>query len=241
MTRAPAPAKINLALLVGPRRADGKHDVTTIYQRVDLFDRIEIEPAPRLRVVGFRGDTLVARSLAALAEAAGVVPRWQATIRKRIPVASGLGGGSSDAATALRLANSTLDAPLSPERLHELARRLGADVPFFLSVGPQLGEGDGSELRPLDLPQDYWIVLVLPRHQRKASTGDVYRAFDERRGSDGYAERRAALLAALDELRRPRDLARLPHDASRTPEKDLSFSSCLQGTRGRPKIGRAHV
>ena len=98
-------------------------------------------------------------------------PRWHATITKRIPVAAGLGGGSSDAATALRLANETLDEPLPADALHALAATLGADVPFFLAEGPQLGRGDGSELEPLDLPQDYWVVLALPLGATKESTG----------------------------------------------------------------------
>ena len=138
MTRAPAPAKLNLALVVGPRRADGKHEVATVLQRLDLADRVAISPARTLSVSGFAADTLVVRALTELGRAAGVEPRWRATISKRIPVAAGLGGGSSDAGTALRLANATLERPLAPERLRALAARLGADVSFFLVQGPQL-------------------------------------------------------------------------------------------------------
>ena len=140
------PAKINLALVVGPAREDGKHEVATVLQRVDLGDRVSIEPAATLAVTGFAGDTLVREALGSLAAAAGVEPRWRATIAKRIPVAAGLGGGSSDAATALRLANETLDNPLAPGDLHSVAATVGADVPFFLADGPQIGRGDGSEL-----------------------------------------------------------------------------------------------
>jgi 4-diphosphocytidyl-2-C-methyl-D-erythritol kinase len=110
--RAPAPGKINLALVVGPAREDGKHEVATVLQRIDLGDRVSLEPAATLSVAGFAGDTLVRDALGSLAAAAGVEPRWRATIAKRIPVAAGLGGGSSDAATALRLGNETLDDPL---------------------------------------------------------------------------------------------------------------------------------
>lgn len=209
MRRAPAPAKINLALVVGARRDDGKHDVATVLQRVDLGDRVAIVPAPTLAVDGFRDDTLVRRALEALAAAAGVQPAWRATISKRIPVAVGLGGGSSDAATALRLANETLEPPLAPGTLHSLAASLGADVPFFLADGPQLGRGDGSELTPLDLPQDYWVLLLLPHGLRKESTAAVYEALT-RRDDDGALERFTALEAALAGVRRPRDLAALP-------------------------------
>ncbi len=217
MTRAPATAKLNLALVVGHPR-DGKHELTTVYQRLDLSDRVAIAPAPRLRIEGFAEDTLVRHMLEALAEAAGITPRWEARLTKRIPAASGLGGGSSDAATALRLANETLDEPLTAVELHSLAAKLGADVPFFLTQGPQLGEGDGTELTPLDLPQDYWVVLVLPRSASKQSSGAVYAEFDQREGPKGYRNRRAALKRALRETKRARDLAQLPpNDLASSP------------------------
>ena len=221
MRRAPAPAKLNLALVVGPHRPDGTHEVTTVLQRLDLADRVALAPADGLRVDGFAGDTLVTAALLALAARAGVEPRWCATLTKRVPVAGGLGGGSSDAATALRLANELLPEPLPLAELHELAAGLGADVPFFLRPGPQLGEGDGTTLRPLELPQDFWVVLVLPRGARKPSTAAVYASFDERDGATGYEERRAALLDALARVRRPRDLAALPpNDLASSPLAD---------------------
>ena len=212
MNRRPATAKLNLALVVGPARADGKHEVTTVLQRIDLFDRIAIEPAAHLRVDGFAEDTLVTRSLVRLAEEAGVEPRWRAQLWKKIPVAAGLGGGSSNAATALRLANESLDEPLPHARLLALAAELGADVPFFLTDGPQLGEDDGGRLTRLDLPQDYWVVLCLPHGERKTSTAAVYARVDGRDGAAGYEERRRALLDGLAGVRRPRDLAALPHN-----------------------------
>jgi 4-diphosphocytidyl-2-C-methyl-D-erythritol kinase len=218
---AAAPAKLNLALVVGPPREDGKHEVLTVLQRLDLGDRVAIEPASSLEVRGFPADTLVRDALAALAAAAGVEPEWRATIVKRIPVAAGLGGGSSDAATALRLANESLAAPLPLAELEALAARLGADVPFFLHDGPQLGRGDGSELEPLDLPQDYWVVLALPHGAHKASTATVYRRFEERGGEQGFDERAAALERVLASVRRPRDLADLPaNDLASSPLAD---------------------
>jgi 4-diphosphocytidyl-2-C-methyl-D-erythritol kinase len=219
--RAPAPAKINLALVVGPLRDDGKHELVTVYQRVGMSDRIDVTPAADLRVDGFPGDSLVRGALEALAERAGVAPRWHARIDKRLPVAAGLGGGSSDAATALRLANSTLSEPLPAQTLHELAAALGADVPFFLEAGPQLGTGDGTTLAPLDLPQDFWVLLVLPRRVVKPSTAAVYAAFDERDGARGWEDRRDALLEGLADIRRPRDLASLPlNDLARSSLTD---------------------
>ena len=218
MTRAAAPAKINLALVVGPRREDGRHEVATVLQRVDLSDRVAIAEAPALAVTGFVDDTIVYSALVVLAGAAGVEPRWRAAITKRIPVAAGLGGGSSDAATALRLANDTLDRPLPLEELRSLAAGLGADVPFFLGDGPQLGRGDGSALTPLELPQDFWIVLALPRRAAKRSTASVYEEFDAREGAAGWDSRVERLQNALAAVRRPRHLAALPpNDLASSP------------------------
>ena len=226
MRRAPATAKINLALLVGPKRADGKHEVATVLQRIDLADRLTLEVGPQLSVRGFARDTLVFRALESLAKEAGVEPKWAVRIDKKIPVAAGLGGGSSDAATALRLANESLERPLPLTQLHELARKLGADVPFFLAQGPQLGEGDGSELTPLDLPQDYYVVVAVPRLASKESTGAVYAQLDERGGTTRFATRRNELRRALEHVRRPRELAGLPpNDLAAGLGGDTSFGA----------------
>ncbi len=215
--RAPATAKINLALVVGERRPDGLHEVTTVLQRVDLTDRVSVTPARDVRVTGFAADTLVRRALEALGERTGA-DGWHAHLSKHIPVAAGLGGGSSDAATALRLANETFADPLAPEELADVAAALGSDVPFFLTSGPQLGEGTGAALRPLDLPSDYWIVLVLPRDAEKASTAAVYDEFDRRSGAAGANERRAALFEGLDAVTTAADLAGLPaNDLASSP------------------------
>ena len=216
MKRGVAAAKLNLALVVGPRGPDGMHEVATVYQRIALADRVEVRVAERTEVTGFAGDTLVARALGELTANGDV--KLAARITKRIPVAAGLGGGSADAATALRLGNELLSKPVSTGRLDELGARLGADVPFFLRDGPQLGTGTGTELQPIELPQDYWILLVLPRGATKGSTADVYRRFDERNGADGFERRRAGLLDALHAVRRPRDLAALPpNDIASSP------------------------
>ena len=225
MRRAPATAKLNLALVVGPRRSDGRHDVTSVLQRLDLVDRVALARSDRLEVGGFAPDTLVREALELLAAAAGVQPCWSVRLTKRIPVAAGLGGGSSDAATALRLANETLARPLSAAELHALAAQVGADVPFFLTRGPQLAERDGTQLSLVAVPQDYWVLLVLAEGARKRSTASVYEAFDERGGERGYDARRADLLAALQDARRPRDLSRLPAN-------DLASSRVADELRG---------
>jgi 4-diphosphocytidyl-2-C-methyl-D-erythritol kinase len=205
-----AHAKINLALVVGPVRADGMHEVVTVLQRIGLHDDVSVAPADELVVTGFEDDTIVADALEALARTAEVAPRWRATIEKRIPVAAGLGGGSSDAAAALALANDLLDSPLAPAELQAVAAKVGADVPFFLAQGAQLATGTGTELAPLALPLDYDVVVVLPDGVAKESTGDVYARFDRRNGADGFAARAARLHSALAGIADARDLAQLP-------------------------------
>ena len=223
MTRsfAHAHAKLNLALVVGPVRDGGKHEVVTVLQEIDLHDDVELEPARALAVEGFDDDTLVAAALEALAEQAGVTPAWRVRVEKRIPVAAGLGGGSSDAAAALGLANAGLSEPLARSELHALAAQLGSDVPFFLRGGSQLGTGDGSVLAPLELPTEYVVLVLLPTGERKESTASVYERFDERRGDEGFDERRAQLRQALEEVEHARDLARLPgNDLAWSPLSD---------------------
>ena len=212
MSTAPAFAKINLALVVGGTRDDGKHEVATVLQRVDLRDTVTVDPSDALEIEGFPEDTIVRAALESLAAEAGVDPRWRVRIEKRIPVAAGLGGGSSDAATALSLANTSLAEPLGGDRLHAIAAGVGADVPFFLRRGAQLGTGDGTDLEEVTIPTDYWVVLVVPADDTKTSTGAVYAAFDARDGGAGFAERAAVLVDALARVQTAGDLGALPRN-----------------------------
>jgi 4-diphosphocytidyl-2-C-methyl-D-erythritol kinase len=222
--RAVAAAKINLALVVGARREDGLHEVASVLQRIDVCDRMELAPAHGLAVEGFDGDTIVRRALEELAREADVGPAWRARIAKEIPLAAGLGGGSADAAAALRLANAGLERPLDEGTLHALAAGLGVDVPFFLQPGPKLAQGAGEMLTPLELPQDFWVLLAFPRGATKPSTGDVYARYDELGGGSDFAERKAALLAGLEAVRRPRDLAALPANDLAEAAGGVSFA-----------------
>ena len=234
MSTSPACAKLNLGLVVGPRRVDGKHEIATVLQRIDLCDTVTLaaEPEAGIVVEGF-ADSIVRRALAAYSESSEPSPGWKVQIEKRIPVAAGLGGGSSDAAAALQLANEAARRPLAREELHAVAARIGADVPFFLRRGPQLATGDGSNLAPVSLPLDYWVVVALPAGIRKESTEAVYDRFDERGGAAGFDTRRTALLAALEGIREAESLAALP-------ENDLA-SSPLATELGRHGAFRADV
>jgi len=212
MLTAAAPAKVNLALVVGGLREDGKHEVVTVVEKLRLADTVTVAAADTLRVEGFADDTIVHVALTSLADQAGVEPSFAVTIDKRIPVAAGLGGGSSDAAAALRLANELLSSSLAPHVLAEIGATLGADVPLFLHQGAVLATGDGAIVEPLALPRDYHVVLWLPAGEVKQSTGDVYREFDERGGASGYDARRAALVEVLADVTASDDLARLPRN-----------------------------
>jgi 4-diphosphocytidyl-2-C-methyl-D-erythritol kinase len=218
---AEAPAKLNLALVVGPLRLGGKHEVATVLERLSLSDTIAVRRAETTSVAGFGDDTLVRGALDTISRIAEGEPRFEARIEKRIPVAAGLGGGSSDAAAALVLANGLLDAPLKAEQLHRAAASLGADVPFFLRDGAQLATGDGTTLTSLELPRDYAVLLALPHGVAKPSTAEVYAAFDARSGEHEFADRRAALLGAIGALTRARALGSLPrNDLASSPLAD---------------------
>jgi 4-diphosphocytidyl-2-C-methyl-D-erythritol kinase len=192
-----APAKINVVLRVGPRRPDGFHEVVSALAALDVGDELELEPAARTSVEApglDGGDTLVGRGLDLLAREAPWDGGWQVRIAKRIPAGAGLGGGSSDAGTALRLANAMLPEPVPARRLLELAAAVGSDVPFFATGWPAaLARGRGERLVPLAAPPPLGVVLAWPGVA--LSTAAVYEAY--RPASDG-----AALAATADALAR---------------------------------------
>jgi 4-diphosphocytidyl-2-C-methyl-D-erythritol kinase len=211
MTVAEAHAKVNLALVVGSRRDDGKHEVVSVVEKVSLADTITVaEHSAGVSVTGFADDTLVRHALGLLLERRPAVTGLEATIEKRIPAAAGLGGGSSDAATALRLGNRFLTPALGDRELHGLAAGIGADVPLFLHSGPVLVTGDGTTVERLSLPGDYYVLLFLPTGAAKGSTASVYRDFDSRRGEAGFDWRREQLLTTLAGVGAAGDLATLP-------------------------------
>ncbi len=172
-------AKINLCLYVLRKREDGFHDICSVMQAVDLHDRLSLYKIPEGIVVQTDDPELPAdrRNLAYKASeiflkenriSSGV----RIEIQKRIPLSSGLGGGSSNAAFALIGLNMLFGANLSRKRLMGMGERIGSDVPFFLSSGQAVATGRGEKIREVKLPLDYWIVLIKP-HVR-LSTPWVY-------------------------------------------------------------------
>ncbi len=216
---APAPAKLNLALVVGPRRPDGKHDVVTVLERLSLADRVAVRPAPATRVSGFEEDTLVRAALEAVSESARGGPRFEARIEKRIPVAAGLGGGSSDAGDRARASRTGCSRDRFPPTPSRRSRpRSGRTCPSSCGTARRSGRRTEPTLEPIDLPRDYWVVLALPAGVVKASTAAVYEAFDARGGERGFEARRHALRAALARVERASDLGRLPpNDLAASP------------------------
>ena len=186
-----AHAKINLDLRVDGRRPDGFHDLRTILQSIELHDTLTlraVEGACRIRCstagVPPEKDNLVhraAQSLWAELGGRGEIREVAVTIRKRIPVAAGLGGGTADAVAALRGLCRLWGRSLPPARLHALAADVGADGPFFLAGGTALGAGRGDEVYPLAELPAYWVVVAVPPHG--VSTAAAYGWLDDDRAA----------------------------------------------------------
>ena len=190
-----APAKVNLFLHVGPLEADGYHPLASLVAFADVGDRLTVELADRLSLTvkgPFAGalvgesDNLVLRAVRALGATAGIgEPGLAIQLDKQLPVAAGLGGGSSDAGAALKLARDALDLPFDDAALAGIAAGLGADGPMCLHARAAWAEGRGDVLTfESDLPP---LPALLVNPGVPSSTGVVYRVFDA--GSQGRADR----------------------------------------------------
>jgi 4-diphosphocytidyl-2-C-methyl-D-erythritol kinase len=194
--RARAPGKVNLSLFVGAPRPDGLHPLASVVQPVSLADELTLRPAEpgaaadEVVCPGVEGPNLAAAALAAFRTATGWDdPPQRLEIRKRVPIAAGMGGGSGDAAAALRLAAAA--AGVDDEALlHELAVTLGADVPGQVRPGRIMMLGAGERVVRLAEPEPFGLVIVPLRHA--LSTPAVYGEFDARSRPRSDAE--------LDEL-----------------------------------------
>jgi len=216
-----APAKLNLCLeVVGPR-TEGFHPLETLMVPVRIFDQLRWNddlPKPRgplLQVrnflsssplpdvpLGDLADNLVLRAVQKLASAAGVEPRGSFELVKRIPIEAGLGGGSSDAAAALLLANEAWKINYSRERLSQLAADLGSDVPFFLGSGPAICRGRGEQVEPVaGLPHLHFVLVKPPIG---LSTPKVFEqlAINPRSASEVQRSSSARLVSLVESLRR---------------------------------------
>ncbi|MFM7626538.1 MAG: 4-(cytidine 5'-diphospho)-2-C-methyl-D-erythritol kinase [Gammaproteobacteria bacterium] len=189
-----APAKLNLCLHVVGRRADGYHELQTVFQLIDLCDLLAFEVDPEGGITRIddaaaapgaladipSDDDLVVRAARALQAASGTPQGVRIRVRKRIPMGGGLGGGSSDAATTLRVLDRMWGTALGSEALAALGLGLGADVPVFVRGRSAVGEGVGECLTPVDLPARWFLVI----HPGVAvPTRDVFQAPELRRDS----------------------------------------------------------
>jgi 4-diphosphocytidyl-2-C-methyl-D-erythritol kinase len=184
----PAPAKLNPFLRVLGRRSDGYHDIETLILPLSLEDRVTVSPRDygfALRVVGPRAaevpsgdENLVVRAAGALAEATDEQRGANLLLEKRIPVAAGLGGGSSDAAAALRALNQLWGLGLGVDRLAEVSLLVGSDVPALVHNRPVLARGRGEVVEPADVPETWWVVMPLGF---PVTAEDAYRWWDRDR------------------------------------------------------------
>ncbi|MGQ3008353.1 MAG: 4-(cytidine 5'-diphospho)-2-C-methyl-D-erythritol kinase [Blastomonas fulva] len=181
-----APAKINLFLHVGPVDADGYHPLSSLVAFADVGDRVTVEPAARLSLtvtgpfgagLAAEGDNLILRALRTLGEATGAgEPPLRVTLDKRLPIAAGLGGGSSDAGATLKLARQALGLDLDDATLEAVAGVIGADGPMCLRMRTAWAEGRGDVLT--DEPRLPPLHAVLFNPGVPSPTGAVYRAYD---------------------------------------------------------------
>ncbi len=207
------PAKVNVQLAVGGRRADGFHDLANVFLAVGLYDHVTATPADRLTITAEGRDTasvpldesnLAARAAIALARRHGVAPAVHLHIAKDIPVAGGMAGGSADGAAALLACDALWGTGTPLKELLEIAGELGSDVPFPLLGGAALGVGRGELLTPLEVAGTFhWVFAVA---DGGLSTPEVYRECDRLRREAGHGDGVAdvpapaadpALLAAL--------------------------------------------
>jgi 4-diphosphocytidyl-2-C-methyl-D-erythritol kinase len=196
-----APAKINLTLEVLGKRPDGFHEIRSVFQTIDLCDNLYFDDAGSVAIacdmLGWSPQvSLVSRAVELLRETTGTSKGVSIKVEKKIPLLSGLGGDSSDAAAVLRGLDRLWGLNLPAEKMLALAARLGSDVPFFIRGGMALAEGRGERVTPVPSWPRRWFVLVVPDTGREAGkTGRMYAALRPQHFTDGSIKEKA--VAAL--------------------------------------------
>ena len=184
------PAKVNLTLEVLGKREDGYHEIASVMQAISLFDTLtfvlsdEIKVLAEIEDLGTQ-DNLVYRAALLLRETSGVSAGAEVHLDKQIPLAAGLGGGSSDAAATLLGLDRLWGLELGEGELKDLAARLGSDVPFFVTGGTALVEGRGERVSNVKRPPTLWLVLAFPDHRLENKTATAYKALSHTDYTDG--------------------------------------------------------
>ncbi len=200
-----APAKINLTLEVLGKRPDGYHEIRTVMQTVGMYDTLHFETAKKVLITSNQADwkpesSLVSRAIQSVKEATKYKKGVALHIEKRIPLLSGLGGDSSDAATVIRGLMQLWSLNLDNDTVIDIAGKLGSDVTFFLDGGTALGEGRGDQITPLPPMARQWAVLMLPEVPvEPGKTALMYNSLKPKHFTDGQTTRRLveALITGL--------------------------------------------
>jgi len=183
-------AKINLTLRITGRRPDGYHNLSTIFQEIDLHDVLTFTPAKTFEfatnhlALSNKTDNLCAKAYRRMEQIAPHSQPWRITLEKNIPIGAGLGGGSSNAATVLKFLNKAWQINLSDDNLARIGCAIGSDVPFYIKGKTQGARGIGEVLEPLILMEDFVILLFLP--EINISTAWAYRQFNPRNAKPAY-------------------------------------------------------
>ncbi len=234
---ARAPGKINLVLRVGPRRADGYHDLLTCFQAVDIWETVALSPADEFSIavsgdvnlgeIPLDGNNLAMKAVAAVARATGRTDAVAILIDKKVPVGGGMGGGSADAAATLIAINELWHTGLSQVELLTIAAELGSDVPFLLEGGTAIGRGRGEILEPIKSLPFSWVIVPSMEH---LATPGVYGRLDELRADVDVVLPESLPDAFLDALYRGDPEALAPHLINDMAQASLDLEPELEAT-----------
>jgi 4-diphosphocytidyl-2-C-methyl-D-erythritol kinase len=234
---ARAPGKINLVLRVGPRRADGYHDLLTCFQAVDIWETVALSPADEFSIavsgdvnlgeIPLDGNNLAMKAVAAVARATGRTDAVAILIDKKVPVGGGMGGGSADAAATLIAINELWRTGLSQVELLTIAAELGSDVPFLLEGGTAIGRGRGEILEPIKSLALSWVIVPSMEH---LATPGVYGRLDELRADVDVVLPESLPDAFLDALYRGDPEALAPHLINGMAQASLDLEPELEAT-----------
>ncbi len=184
-----APAKLNLSLEITGKRPDGYHDISSIFQTVSLFDTVDVQPAEDIYLdsIGFDlpvKENIIYKTAVEMRRKYGVEDGAKIVLEKEIPISAGLGGGSSDAASTIKILNDLWRLNLSLPELSSFGSTIGSDVPFFIEGGTSFVHGRGELIRELPDLNLGWTVIIIPNIEINNKTATMYSYLDK----DSYTQ-----------------------------------------------------